>query len=143
MIVASLLNTKGRDVFSIRPDASVTDAARYLRDKSIGAALVLDQSGAAAGVFSELDLVNAIADQGNTALSLKVGDLMSRDVVSCTPTDPIPAVMATMTERRVRHLPVMDAGKVVGVVSIGDVVKSRIAEAETEAEALKAYIASG
>ena len=143
MIVASLLNTKGRDVFSIRPDASVTDAARYLRDKSIGAALVLDQSGAAAGVFSERDLVNAIADQGNTALSLKVGDLMSRDVVSCTPTDPIPAVMATMTERRVRHLPVMDAGKVVGVVSIGDVVKSRIAEAETEAKALKAYIASG
>jgi CBS domain-containing protein len=143
MIVASLLNTKGRDVFSITPDASVTDAARYLRDKSIGAALVLDQSGAAAGVFSERDLVNAIADQGNTALSLKVGDLMSRDVVSCTPTDPIPAVMATMTERRVRHLPVMDAGKVVGVVSIGDVVKSRIAEAETEAEALKAYIASG
>ena len=143
MIVASLLNTKGRDVFSITPDASVTDAARYLRDKSIGAALVLDQSGAAAGVFSERDLVNAIADQGNTAPSLKVGDLMSRDVVSCTPTDPIPAVMATMTERRVRHLPVMDAGKVVGVVSIGDVVKSRIAEAETEAEALKAYIASG
>jgi CBS domain-containing protein len=143
MIVASLLNTKGRDVFSITPDASVTDAARYLRDKSIGAALVLDQSGAAAGVFSERDLVNAIADQGNTALSLKVGDLMSRDLVSCTPTDPIPAVMATMTERRVRHLPVMDAGKVVGVVSIGDVVKSRIAEAETEAKALKAYIASG
>ncbi len=143
MVVASLLNTKGRDVFSITPDASVTDAARYLRDKSIGAALVLDQSGAAAGVFSERDLVNAIADQGNTALSLKVGDLMSRDLVSCTPTDPIPAVMATMTERRVRHLPVMDAGKVVGVVSIGDVVKSRIAEAETEAKALKAYIASG
>ena len=143
MIVALLLNTKGRDVFSITPDASVTDAARYLRDKGIGAALVLDQAGAAAGVFSERDLVNAIADQGNTALTLKVGDLMSRDVISCTPTDPIPTVMATMTERRVRHLPVVDGGKVVGVVSIGDVVKSRIAEAETEAEALKAYIASG
>lgn len=143
MIVASLLNTKGRDVFSITPDASVTDAARYLRDKGIGAALVLDPSGAASGVFSERDLVNAIADQGSTALSLKVGDLMSRDVVSCTPKDPIPTVMAAMTERRVRHLPVIDGGKVVGVVSIGDVVKSRIAEAETEAEALKAYIASG
>ncbi|MBT6313389.1 MAG: CBS domain-containing protein [Alphaproteobacteria bacterium] len=143
MIVASLLNTKGRDVFSIAPGASVSDAARYLRDKGIGAALVLDQAGAAAGVFSERDLVNAIADQGNTALSLTVGDLMTKDVVSCSPRDPIPTVMATMTERRVRHLPVIDGGKVVGVVSIGDVVKSRIAEAETEAEALKAYIASG
>jgi CBS domain-containing protein len=87
--------------------------------------------------------VNAIADQGNTALSLTVGDLMTKDVVSCSPRDPIPTVMATMTERRVRHLPVIDGGRVVGVVSIGDVVKSRIAEAETEAEALKAYIASG
>jgi CBS domain-containing protein len=143
MIVASLLNTKGRDVFSIAPGASVSDAARYLRDKGIGAALVLDQAGAAAGVFSERDLVNAIADQGNTALSLTVGDLMTKDVVSCSPRDPIPTVMATMTERRVRHLPVIDGGRVVGVVSIGDVVKSRIAEAETEAEALKAYIASG
>jgi CBS domain-containing protein len=143
MIVASLLNTKGRDVFSVGPDATVTDAARYLRDKGIGAALVLDQAGAAAGVFSERDLVNAVADQGNTALTLTVGELMTRDVISCTPRDPIPSVMATMTERRVRHLPVVDGGKVVGVVSIGDVVKSRIAEAETEAEALKAYIASG
>ena len=143
MIVASLLNTKGRDVFSVAPETSVTDAARYLRDKGIGAALVLDQAGAAAGVFSERDLVNAVADQGGTALSLTVGDLMTREVISCTPRDPIPSVMATMTDKRVRHLPVIDGGKVVGVVSIGDVVKSRIAEAETEAEALKAYIASG
>lgn len=143
MIVASLLNTKGRDVFSVTPTASVTDAARYLRDKGIGAALVLDQSGGTAGVFSERDLVTAIADQGATALTLSVGDLMATDIVSCAPQDSIPSVMATMTERRVRHLPVVDSGKVVGVVSIGDVVKSRIAEAETEAEALKAYIASG
>lgn len=143
MIVASLLNTKGRDVFSISPEASVTDAARYLRDKGIGAALVLNQAGGAAGVFSERDLLNAVADQGVTALSLRVVDLMATDIVSCMPHDSIPSVMATMTERRVRHLPVIDGGKVVGVVSIGDVVKSRIAEAETEAEALKAYIASG
>ena len=100
MIVTSLLNTKGRNVFSITPDASVTDAARYLRDKGIGAALVLAPSGAASGVFSERDLVDAIADQGSTALSLKVSDLMSRDVVSCTPKGPIPNIMAAMTERR-------------------------------------------
>lgn len=143
MSVASLLNTKGRAVFSVSPEMPVPDVARFLRDHSIGAALVLDQSGAPEGVLSERDLVLAIADQGATALSLTVGDLMSRNVILCSATDSVPDVMATMTERRVRHLPVMDGANVIGVISIGDVVKSRIAEAETEAESLKAYIASG
>lgn len=143
MIVASILNTKGRDVFSVTPEMNVQDAARFLRDKGVGAALVMSANGAPAGVFSERDLVNAVADQGSTALGLSVDALMTRDVLTCSPHDPIASVMNTMTERRVRHLPVVDGGAVVGVVSIGDVVKSRIAEAETEAEALKAYIASG
>lgn len=143
MIVASILNTKGRTVHSVPQEMSVRDAARFLRDQSIGAAVVLTEAGGPAGVFSERDVLTAVADQGATALGLKVQDLMTRDVLTCAPEDTIDAVMATMTDRRVRHLPVATDGAIVGVVSIGDVVKSRIAEAETEAEALKAYIASG
>ena len=143
MIVASILNSKGRDVFSVAAETPVRDAARYLQEKHVGAALVLNDAGGPAGVFSERDLLRTVAEHGGVGLAKPVGDLMSRDVAVCAPTDPIAHVMATMTERRCRHLPVVDAGKVVGVVSIGDVVKSRIAEAEMEAESLKAYIASG
>lgn len=143
MIVASILNTKGRSVYSVPQEMSVQDAARFLRDRSIGAAVVLSEAGGAAGVFSERDVLTAVADQGATALGLKVQDLMTRDVMTCGPEDTIDKVMGIMTDRRVRHLPVISKGALVGVVSIGDVVKSRIAEAQTEAEALKAYIASG
>jgi CBS domain-containing protein len=143
MIVASILNSKGRTVRSVAPEMSVRDAARYLTEHGIGAAMVLDAEGGPAGIFSERDFLRAVAEKGGPALAKTVGDLMTRDLAVCTPTDSIDAVMATMTNRRCRHLPVVDEGKVVGVVSIGDVVKSRIAEAETEAQALKAYIASG
>lgn len=143
MIVASILNTKGRDVRSVPPDMLVRDAARVLRDEGVGAAIVLDGRGSLVGIFSERDLLTGIADRGSPALALTVRDLMTADVLTCGLTTPIGVLMTTMTDRRVRHLPVMDGDQVVGVVSIGDVVKSRIAEAELEAEALKAYIASG
>lgn len=143
MIVASILNTKGRAVRSVAPDMLVRDAARFLRDEGIGAAVVLDRAGALVGIFSERDLLNAVAEKGSPALALTVKDLMTHDVLTCDPTTPIGVLMTTMTDRRIRHLPVVDDDRVVGVVSIGDVVKSRIAEAEAEAEALKSYIASG
>ena len=143
MIVASILNSKGRDVRSITAEMSVRDAARFLRDNGIGAAMLLDTNGGPAGIFSERDLLNAIAEIGAPALRQSVGELMTKDVVTCAPTDPIASVMSIMTDYRCRHLPVIDDGRVVGVISIGDVVKSRIAEAVTEADALKAYIASG
>lgn len=143
MIVASILNTKGREVRSVSPDMLVRDAARFLRDEGIGAAVVLDNGGALVGIFSERDLLNAVAERGSPALALEVSDLMTADVLTCTLTTPIGVLMTTMTDRRIRHLPVLEDGRVVGVVSIGDVVKSRIAEAEAEAEALKTYIASG
>jgi CBS domain-containing protein len=143
MIVASILNSKGRDVFSVPANMSVRDVARRLQALSIGAAIVLAEEGSLAGIFSERDLMKAVAEQGSTALGLNVGDLMTRKVRTCKPTDGIATIMQIMTNKRIRHLPVVEAGKIVGVISIGDVVKSRIAEAETEAEALKAYIASG
>lgn len=143
MIVASILNGKGVTVLSVTPDMSVRDAARFLRDKRIGAAVVLDGDRALIGILSERDVLNGVADRGASALAETVRDIMTVDVPTCGLTTPIGVLMTTMTDRRVRHLPVMENDRVVGVVSIGDVVKSRIAEAETEAEALKAYIASG
>lgn len=143
MIVASILNTKGSRVYSIGAGTPVRDAARYLAEHRIGAAMVLDDAGAPAGVFSERDLLLAVAERGGPALGCTVGEFMARDIAVCTPTDQISSVMATMTDRRCRHLPVVDQDRVVGVISIGDVVKSRISEAETEAAALKAYIATG
>lgn len=143
MIVASILNGKGSGVLSVGPDMTVRDAARFLRDNGIGAAVVLDAAGNLAGILSERDVLNAVAELGGPALAKSVADIMTTDVLTCGLTTPIGVLMATMTSRRVRHLPVMENDRVVGVVSIGDVVKSRIAEAETEAEALKAYIASG
>ncbi len=143
MIVASILNTKGREIRHIAADMKVRDAAKFLKENGIGAAMILDGAGGPEGVFSERDVLHAVADRGSVALSQAVGELMTRDLATCGPNDTIDSVMATMTDRRCRHLPVVENGKVVGVVSIGDVVKSRIAEAETEAEALKAYIASG
>jgi len=143
MIVTSILNTKGRDVRAVPAEMSVRDAARALCEYGIGAAVVLDTTGGPAGIFSERDVLAAVADIGGRALALTVADLMTTDVLTCAPDDTIDHVMATMTARRVRHLPVVANGVVVGVISIGDVVKSRIAEAETEASALKAYIASG
>ena len=143
MIVASILNTKGRDVLSVQPEMTVREAATYLCERHIGAAVVLDKAGALIGIFSERDVLHAIADEGADAVKLTVRDLMTADVHTCAIDDTIDSVMATMTGRRVRHLPVMGENGVIGVISIGDVVKSRIAEAETEAQALKAYIASG
>ena len=143
MIVASILNGKGREVLSVTPDMAVRDAARFLRDKKIGAAVVLDDAGQLVGILSERDILNAVAEQGGAALAQEVSALMTADVHTCQLTTPIGVLMTTMTDRRIRHLPVIEADRVVGVVSIGDVVKSRIAEAEAEAEALKTYIASG
>lgn len=143
MLVNSILKAKGRDVFSVGPDVSVLETARILRQKRIGAVLVCDGDGALLGVLSERDIVRALADDGINVLETPVRALMTRDVVTCRPTDSIDSLMALMTDRRIRHIPVLDHGGLVGLVSIGDVVKHRIAETEMEAEALKSYIATG
>lgn len=143
MLVTSILKTKGRDVFSVGPDLSVLAVTKILREKRIGAVLVCDGAGALLGVFSERDIVRALATEGMDILGKEVRTLMTREVVTCRPTDTVDWVMALMTERRVRHIPVLENGALVGLVSIGDVVKNRIAETEMEAEALKSYITTG
>ena len=141
--VDDILAAKGRDVFSIAPDATVAELSRLLRAKRIGCVLVLDEHGGPAGVLSERDVVTGLAAEGPAILGQTVDAIMTREVITCRPGDDMMQVMSLMTDRRIRHLPVLVGRRVVGLVSIGDVVKMRIAELETESESLKEYIAAG
>ncbi|MEX1146998.1 MAG: CBS domain-containing protein [Sphingomonadales bacterium] len=143
MLVRSILKGKGADVFTVSPDISVIEAVRELNEKRVGAFLVCDKDNAVIGILSERDVVRSLAEKGDSALGGTVGDLMTRDVKTCTPDDTIDHIMSLMTGRRFRHVPVMDQGRLVGIVSIGDVVKHKIAETELEAQSMKDYIATG
>jgi CBS domain-containing protein len=141
MDVERILDTKGRKVVTTRPDTSVAEAVSRLRAEGIGAMVVLSGSGRLDGIISERDVVRGLARHGRTVLDLKVADLMTRAVTTCSPKDTVKAVMAVMTERRVRHLPVVEAGRLLGIVSIGDVVKNRLDEMELEVNVLRdAYL---
>lgn len=142
MNAASILAHKGADVVTADAEDTIEDAARVLTSKNIGAVVILDASGMPAGVLSERDITAAIGRNGAGALAMRIAECMSRDVVICRPTDSLDVLMGRMTNRRIRHLPVAEGGKLLGVVSIGDVVKQKIAEAEAETEAMKTYIAS-
>lgn len=142
MLVAEILKDKGDAVFSVEPKLSVGDAARVLMDKRVGALIVCD-GDRVAGVFSERDAVRAVATHGAASLARPVADYMSVEVVHAQPGDTMADVMARMTDRRIRHLPVLKEQRLCGVVSIGDVVKRQIAEATQEADSLRTYIAAG
>jgi CBS domain-containing protein len=137
MKVASILKTKGTRVATISPDASIATGARRLRDEHIGALVVTDVAGSVAGIITERDIVHALADRAAALLDLPVSAAMTRAPIICTPDDDIPSVMSRMTHFRVRHLPVMVAGRLAGIVSIGDVVKHRLDELELEAGVLR------
>ncbi|WP_022697280.1 CBS domain-containing protein [Euryhalocaulis caribicus] len=143
MTAASILKDKGGEVFTISQEASLAEAAQLLDEKRIGAVIIVGESGGPVGVFSERDLARQIARAGAEALNVRVGECMTRDVVFCGPGDSVDGMMGMMTDRRIRHLPVVENGKLIGVISIGDVVKRKIAEAEAEARAMKDYIATG
>ena len=143
MTVEHILKSKGNRIISVDEGASVMEALAVLKENRIGAVLVMSSSNRIAGVLSERDVVRGLVDGGADLLDSPVSGLMTRDVITCKPADSIDAVMALMTEKRIRHLPVMDGGALSGVITIGDVVKQRIAEAEHEADALKEYIATG
>lgn len=143
MTVASVLKTKGSNVVSVQPGHRLSDAARVLHQHRIGAALVLGPGQRVLGVLSERDIVRALAEHGVRALDCPVNDFMTTDVKTCRPSDSIERVMEMMTKSRFRHMPVMDGGVLLGVISIGDVVKRRIDDSEHEAEALKRYIVAG
>jgi len=143
MLVSHILKEKGRDVLAIPPEATLFEAARVLTLNRIGALLVRDPKGALKGIISERDIVRAIAEEGASALALTVSERMTKDVATCEQNDTIAEIMETMTRCRFRHMPVVEGGRVAGIVSIGDVVKIRIAETMREAQALKDYIAAG
>ncbi len=125
MLVSDILKDKGRDVVSTTPDTSILDAAKLLTKSRIGALLVLDRRSGLAGIISERDIVRALADKADGVVRLSVGDCMTKNVAACMEADSIQEVMDIMTRCRFRHMPVVDQGKVTGIVSIGDVAKSR------------------
>ncbi len=143
MHVADILKTKGSDVVTSGADETVAATARLLNLKRIGAVVVCDAPGAVIGVISERDIVRGIAVNGQRALDMRVGDLMTSDVVVCKPTDTIAEVMQVMTLGRFRHLPVIEDGELQGIISIGDVVKNRLEETDMEARSLRDYVLAG
>jgi len=142
MNVAAILKGKTVGVLAVRPETLIAEAAKLLASRRIGAVVVEGGNGPGglAGILSERDIVRGIADKGAAVLERPVSDLMTRDVVVTNSSHTIDRIMAMMTERRIRHLPVVDGGRLTGVISIGDVVKHRIAEVEREAEELRTYI---
>ncbi len=143
MRIDGVLRAKGTEVISVSPHATLHDAATLLRQHRIGALLVIGADEQVAGILSERDIVTAVADGGAAALANRVDAVMSAEVVVCSPSDTVEQLMAIMTERRFRHLPVVSDGALVGIVSIGDVVKRRLAEVSDEAQALHEYITLG
>ncbi|MBF0135259.1 MAG: CBS domain-containing protein [Magnetococcus sp. DMHC-1] len=138
--VADILNEKGGEVISTTPETTLADVCKILHGKNIGVALVKDQKGALLGVISERDIIRGIAEQGLNILCQKVGDLMTRKLVVCRPDTPLDAVLGSMTGHCFRHLPVMDGEQLLGMISIRDVVKTRLADLESEAKFMREYI---
>ena len=142
MLIAEILKDKGGAVFTSAPADDLQSTINALDQKRVGA-LVICEGDRVVGILSERDLVRAVASHGRDALSKPVSDYMTQDVVFAEPTETVGVLMERMTDRRIRHLPVIQNGRLVGVVSIGDLVKSKIAEATFEAESMKAYIGAG
>ncbi len=142
MNVEAILRHKGRSVTTIAPEARIATAVALLRRHAVGALVVSEDGAAIDGILSERDIVTALADHGAAALALRVADLMSRHVITCRRDDAVADLAALMTDKRIRHLPVIDRGALAGIVSIGDVVKHRIDEVEGEASSMREFIAS-
>ena len=142
MHVSQILREKGEAVFTVSPEETVSNAVVLLHANNVGALVVVDRKGAVVGIVSERDVIRVVALLGPKSLVGPVADCMTRNVIFAEPQETVDMLMGRMTDRRVRHLPVVTKGKLVGLVSIGDLVKRKIAETEAEAETLKAYIAA-
>jgi CBS domain-containing protein len=142
MTISAILAHKGSAVYTVPPDMSIFEAARTLRQHRVGAVLILKPDGMVAGVLSERDIVRALVESGRDVLDQPLHNIMTSTVHTCSPGDTLADAMMQMTNRRVRHLPVIEAGQLVGMVSIGDLVKARIEQTEAEAAALKDYISA-
>lgn len=142
MIIEQILNDKGREVITLRADNTLREAARLLDERRIGAVVTLDADGEIVGVLSERDIVRQFARQGEAALDMPVGGAMTRAVITISADAEVDAALQLMTDRRIRHLPVVRNNRLTGFVSIGDLVKWKIAETQAEAEAMKSYLSS-
>lgn len=142
MTVRAILTLKGRDCVTIAPDATLAEAAALMSQHRIGALVITGPEMRVTGILSERDIVHRMAEVGEPALAEPVGTAMTRDVATCTDDETIPNLMQRMTAGRFRHVPVVERNQLAGIVSIGDVVKYRLAELEREHDALKHYIAT-
>jgi CBS domain-containing protein len=143
MNVTAILKTKGRAVATARPDTTVLDIVQRLNTKKIGAIVVVGDNGQVVGIISERDVIRIIAERGMVGLEVPVAEVMTRAVISCRETSAIDEIMEMMTKGRFRHLPVIEDGALVGLISIGDVVKHHVAEVEMEVSAMRNYLATG
>ncbi len=142
MTVAIMLSQKGREVVTTTAGVKIADAVEALATHKIGALVVVDEAKHIAGIVSERDVVRAVAQKGGEVLSELIGTIMTRSVVTCAESETINDVMTRMTRGRFRHLPVVEDGRLAGIISIGDVVKARIEQVEREADEMRAYIAA-
>ncbi|MBC7284103.1 CBS domain-containing protein [Hoeflea sp.] len=142
MSVKQILDQKGRDVVTVSPSMGTEEAVRFLADNKIGAVVVTGPAGRIAGILSERDIVRAVASRGAEALTAPISAIMTSKVTTCGESHSVNQVMEMMTNGRFRHLPVEQDGKLIGIISIGDVVRRRIEDVEREAAEIKAYIAS-
>ncbi|QJP12473.1 CBS domain-containing protein [Starkeya sp. ORNL1] len=142
MTVRAILDSKGHDVLTIRPDSSLRDAVQLLAEHRIGAVVVTDGVGQVAGILSERDVVRVIGKDGPGRLDDAISTVMTAKVITCNGTETVHEVMELMTGGRFRHIPVVERGRLVGIISIGDVVKYRVAEMERESQTMREYIMS-
>jgi len=141
MTIAAILKHKGHDVAHVAPTASIAEVVQQLAARRIGAVLVLDSADQLLGIVSERDIVGSLAEHGKRTLEMTAAQLMTRDLQTATMHTTVPHATEMMTTGRFRHLPIMDGGKLLGIVSIGDVVKARLSQQEQEVDSLKAYVA--
>jgi CBS domain-containing protein len=139
-VVRDLLARKGTDVVSIQPSASVLDAARVMNDRGVGGVVVVDEANTLLGIFTERDILRRVVAAGLPPETTKVADVFTRDIVTCTPDMNVEEVGSIMTTRRVRHLPVVDVGSLLGVVTIGDLLAHRLSDQETTIQHLNSYV---
>jgi len=142
MTVKTILSLKGGDVATIEPTASLATAAEVLAERRIGALVVMDAANRVAGMLSERDIVRAIAERGSAALDERLDRAMTRSVVTCTEAMTVGEIMKRMTAGKFRHVPVVELGRLVGIVSIGDVVKYRLAAMQHESQSLREYVSA-
>lgn len=142
MIIQQILNQKGRSVTTVRADTALQSVATLLDEQKIGAVVAIGEGDRVVGVLSERDIIRQLARIGAGALDMDVASAMTREVITANPQDSLDTCLSIMTDRRIRHLPVLEDGRLAGLISIGDLVKWKIAETQAEAESLKSYLAS-